>query len=186
MCETCRCEVSHLFCLPPVLSCRSEFRRENTMNLVPPSSAEECFWLFLMFCESDAKSYCVTTALYTSFRALESQVKRCLHICHHIRLHRLPAHSAHKTKRATEHVVGLLAKLRVSKRTAAFRRTRGNRAQLQKRPLTAAEALNFKDRHLHTCAIKVTSYTNKCRRGMLEQMLDVRLICERKKSRHLR
>ena len=29
-------------------------------------------------------------------RALESQVKRCLHVCHHIGLHRLPtAHTAH-------------------------------------------------------------------------------------------
>ena len=41
--------------------------------------------------------YCVTTALAVHFRrALESLVKRCWHICHHIGLHRLPtAHPAH-------------------------------------------------------------------------------------------
>ena len=61
-----------------------------------------------MFCESDAKSYgCVTLSpvhschllLYQHCtcvhfrRALESQAKRCFHICHHIGLHR-SAHCA--------------------------------------------------------------------------------------------
>ena len=49
-----------------------------------------------MFCESDAKCSGCDCICAHFRRALESQVKRCLPICYHIGLHRLPtAHPAH-------------------------------------------------------------------------------------------
>ena len=65
---------------------------------------------------------------------------------------------------ATKQVVRLLEKLRVLKETAAFRRTRGNHAQLQRVPLPAAEVLKLQDRYLQTCAVQVANETDNLMR----------------------
>ena len=54
----------------------------------PPAATMMCVWYHELLCR-----FCTCVRFR---RAPESQAKRCLHICHHVGLHRLPtAHTAH-------------------------------------------------------------------------------------------